>query len=307
MKQKKLLRAAFLVCLAALALWGSGCRRNRPEGGNEPSPGTSPTEKPTPGSGQAGEDKPFEGEWADVNGDTTLEIKGDTLTVRFGKWADEYRFRVEKTASGTVLRSTEEYGDFGIMSQLEVREDGSLWAYEQVLDAEGHTYHFVRPEALAAEKEIRDLSKDAPKEIASTEIKSFSLGFRNNGGSYGLDDRWPSGSYTWELKQQEDGSCRMEFRVMGDSYVALHYSDTVSADYAEGLAKRLTELGIPAYNGYYKTNSVQKPGYSLYVTYASGEKLTVRAYGDAGDTCVFDLPALLDYAAERDLFESYED
>ena len=50
------------------------------------------------------------------------------------------------------------------------------------------------------------------------------------------------------------------------------------------------------------TNSVSKPGYSLYADYASGEKLSVRAYGDAGDTCVFDLPALLDYAAQQDLF-----
>ena len=170
------------------------------------------------------------------------------------------------------------------------------------VDAEGHTYHFVRPEALAAEKEIKDLSKDAPKEIASTELTSFSFGFRANYGSYGLDDRWPSGSYSWELEKQEDGSYRMDFRVMGDSYVALDFSDTVSAEYAEGLAKLLTELGIVAHNGYYMTNSVSKPGYSLYANYASGEKLSVRAYGDAGDTCVFDLLALLDYAAQQDLF-----
>ena len=89
---------------------------------------------------------------------------------------------------------------------------------------------------------------------------------------------------------------------MGDSYVALNYSETVSGEYAEGLAKLLTDLGVVGYNGYYMTNSVSKPGYSLYATYSSGEKLSVRASGDAGDTCVFDLPALLDYAAQQDLF-----
>ena len=207
---------------------------------------------------------------------------------------------MNKTAYGTSLKSEE--GGFGVMSELDVLEDGSLRAFEMILDGEGHTYHFVRPEVLEAEKEIKDLSRDAPKEIASTELASFSLSFRNYGGSYGLDSRWPSGSYDWELKKQEDGSYRMDFRVMGDSYVALDYSGAVSAEYAEGLAKLLTDLGVVGYNGYYMTNSVSKPGYSLYATYSSGEKLSVRASGDAGDTCVFDLPALLDYAAEQDLF-----
>ena len=238
----------------------------------------------------------------DVNGSTTLTIKGDTLTVTFGSWSDEYRFQVKKTEYETTLSPVEPDGGFGVMSELTVMEDGSLRAYEMILDAEGHTYHFVRPEALAAEQEIKDLSKFAPKEIASTELTSFSFGFRANHGSYGLDDRWPSGSYDWELEKQEDGSYRMDFRVMGDSYVALDFSDTVSAEYAEGLAKLLTELGVVGYNGYYMTNNVSKPGYSLYANYASGEKLSVRAYGDAGDTCVFDLPALLDYAAHQDLF-----
>lgn len=291
MKKTAILRSACLGFLAVLALFGLGChRKEKPT----ESPKPSPTEKP------AGKDASFEGQWADVNGDTTLEIKGDTLTVRFGSWSEEYRFTVNKTAYGTSLKSEE--GGFGAMSELDVLEDGSLRAFEMILDGEGHTYHFVRPEVLEAEKEIKDLSRDAPKEIASTELTSFSLSFRNYGGSYGLDSRWPSGSYDWELEKQEDGSYRMDFRVMGDSYVALNYSDTVSGDYAEGLAKLLTDLGVVGFNGYYKTNSVSKPGYGLYADYASGEKLSVSASGDAGDTCVFDLPALLDYAAQQDLF-----
>ncbi len=299
MKKTKFLRFACLGFLAALAFFGLGChRREKPV----ESPKPTGTEKPIETEKPAATEAPFEGQWVDVNGATTLEIRGDTLTVTFGSWTDEYRFQVRKTEYETTLSPAEPDGDFGSMSELTVQEDGSLRAYEMVLDAEGHTYHFVRPEALAAEKEIRDLSKDAPKEIASTELTSFSFGFRANHGSYGLDDRWPSGSYNWELEKREDGSYQMDFRVMGDSYVALDYSDAVSAEYAEGLAKLLTELGVVGYNGYYMTNSVSKPGYSLYATYASGEKLSVRASGDAGDTCVFDLPALLDYAAQQDLF-----
>ncbi len=297
MKKTKILRLSCLGLLAALALLGLGCHRKE-----KPAPTEKPTEppKPAPTEKPVGEEDSYEGRWVDVNGETALEFRGDTLTVRFGSWAEEYRFIVDRTAYGTSIKSEE--GGFGVMSELDVLEDGSLRAYEMILDGEGHTYHFVRPEDLAAEKEIKDLSTDAPKEIASTEIESFSLSFKVAYGRYGLDERWPSGSYNWELEKQEDGSYRMDFRVMGDSYVALDFTETVSADYAEGLAKLLTETGVVAHNGYYMANNVSKPGYGLYVTYASGEELSVRASGDAGDTCVFDLPALLDYAAEQDLF-----
>ena len=255
MKKNIILRSVCLGFLAALALFGFGChRREKPA----ESPKPTGTEKPIETEKPAEKEASFEGEWVDVNGSTTLTIKGDTLTVTFGSWSDEYHFQVNKTSYATTITGDE--GGFGVMSELTVMEDGSLRAYEMVLDAEGHTYHFVRPEALAGEKEIKDLSKDAPKEIASTELTSFSFGFRANHGSYGLDDRWPSGSYDWELEKQEDGSYRMDFRVMGDSYVALDFSDTVSAEYAQGLAKLLTEKGVVGYNGYYMTNSVSKPG-----------------------------------------------
>ncbi len=274
MKKTIILRSVCLGFLAVLALFGAGCGRK----------------------------SPYEGRWVDVNGSTTLEFRRNTVTVRFGSRSEKYRFKVTETSYGTTILSADPEGSFGGMSELEAREDGSLCAAEMVLDAEGHSYRFVRPEALAAEKEIRDLSEDAPKEIASTELESFSFVFRNRHGSYGLDERWPSGSYSWELERQEDGGYRMDFRVMGDSYIALDFSDTVSGDYAEGLARLLSDLGVPAFNGYYRTNSVSKPGYSLWVTYASGERLSVRASGDAGDECVFDLPALLEYAARQELF-----
>jgi hypothetical protein len=297
MKKNIILPSVCLGFLAILALFGFGChRREKPA----ESPKPVGTEKPIETAKPAETEASLEGRWVDVNGSTALEFRGDTMTVTFGSWTDEYRFQVKKTSYVTTITGDE--GGFGVMSELTVQEDGSLRAYEMVLDAEGHTYHFVRPEALAEEKEIRDLSKDAPKEIASTELVGFSLGFRASRGSYGLDDRWPSGSYSWELQKQEDGGYRMDFRVMGDSYVALDFSEEVSADYAEGLAKLLADLGIPAYNGRHMANSVSKPGYSLYAEYASGEELSVRAEGDAGDECVFDLPALLEYAARQALF-----
>ena len=305
MKKTKILRVACLGFLAALTLFGLGCRRReKPVESPTPAPTEKPVESPTPAPTEkpGQKDGPYEGQWVDVNGNTTLEFRGDTMTVRWGSWSEEYRFQVKRSGGGTVIRNDGDESSFGIMSELDVLEDGSLRGYEMILDAEGHTYHFVRPEDLAAEMEIKDLSKDAPKEIASTEFESFSLSFKNNGGSYGLDDRWPYGHYSWELEKQEDGGYEMDFRVMGDSYVALSFTGKVSAEYAEGLAKLLTEKGVVAFNGYYKTNSVSKPGYSLYADYASGERLSVRASGDAGDSCVFDLPALLDYAAQQDLF-----
>ena len=210
MKKRNILRFACVGFLAALALFGLGChRREKPV----ETPKPVETEKPVGTEKPASKDETFEGEWVDVNGDTTLEFRGETMTIRWGSWSEEYSFTVNRTAYGTTINSGQ--GGFGVMSELDVLEDGSLRAYEMILDGEGHTYHFVRPEALAAEKEIRDLSKDMPKEIASTEIESFSLSFRNSRVSYGLDARWPSGSFDWELNRQEDGSFLMEFRVMG--------------------------------------------------------------------------------------------
>jgi len=246
--------------------------------------------------------KDLQGHWVDVNGDTTLDLRGGLLKVTSGEWSETYRVKVKKTGYGTVISGTGREG-LGIMSELEVLDDGSLRAYEQVMDAEGHQYRFVREDALEAELKVQDLSKDAPKEILSTEIESFSLSFRKSySSSYGLDDRWESGRYSWSVDRMDDGSYQMSFSISGDSYMIMDFRREVSAGYAEGLAKLLAEQGIHALNGYYEKNNVNKAGYMLYVDYTSGENLTVRAEGDPGDTCVFDIPALLEYAARQELF-----
>ncbi len=249
-----------------------------------------------------GKSSHLEGHWVDVNGETTLDFRGNELTVTFGKWTETYRFRVETGEGVTYLENAGDKTDrsFGAMSALQVGDDGALTAHEMILDDEGHYYRFVRPEALEKELAIQDLSKDAPKTIDSRDVEQFSLSFRNYGGSYGLSRRWPAGSYSWEIKRK-DGGWQMEFRVMGPSYIAMDYTGTVSAAYVAGLAQRIEELGIPRYNGYYKKNNVHRPGYSLTVKYASKERLRVAAEGSAAESCVFDIPALLDYADQQPL------
>jgi len=235
------------------------------------------------------------GRWVDVNSDTVLEIKSGKLVVSFGNYSESYPYKVKKSEGYTELVGTKPEG-FGIVGSIEVRDDGSLRAYEQVLDGRGHEYRFVREEDLAAELEIKDLSKDLPKSIESKEIKNFSLSFENHG--YGLGDEWPHGYYGWEINEN-DGVYKMYFSISGDSYMVMHWVEEVPEDYVRGLAEKLQSLGIIQHNGYYMMNNRAASGYSLYAYYASGEMLSVRADGDAADSCVFDLPGLLEYAKEQ--------
>ncbi len=253
-----------------------------------------------------GKPSELEGQWVDVNGGTTLEIRGGTMTVRHGQWSESYGFRTKTEDGRTVLLNDDFGGDrgFGVMTELTVRPDGSITGNERILDGEGHSYRFVRPEALEQELAIRDLSREAPREIHSREIRQFSLVFHNRGGSYGLSQRWPQGMYSWEIGAVE-GGWMMTFHVAGPSCVVMDYRGTVSADYVEGLAGLLTDLDIPAHNGYYRTNNVHRPGWLLAVEYASGEELTVRAGGTASEQCVFDIPALLEYADRQPLPPPY--
>jgi len=243
----------------------------------------------------------LQGKWVDVNGDTELEIKGDGMTIRWGGWTEEARFQTVEENGVTYLRNTQEDGYFGLMSDLRVQEDGSLSAYEMVLDAAGHSFRFVREEQKAALLEIEDLSTDAPKTIASKELERFSLDFMNNGGSYDVGKDWPTGRYRWEIRENGDGTYTMDFDVMGDSWIAVRFSEPVEEEYVRGLAALLEEQGIAAQNGYYKRNAVDRAGYELYAKYASGETLSVCADGDAAETCVFALRPLLDYAARQNL------
>ena len=247
----------------------------------------------------------LEGHWVDVNSKTTLDVSGDQFTVTYGKWSETFKFRVRTSDDMTYLvNSDRNLHDFGMMTEIRVRDDGSLEASEIVFDTDPHRYRFVREDMLAKELEIQDLSKDAPKTIQSKEIWQFSLVFRNYGGSYGLPDEWQSGHYSWEIEQQ-DGTYKMSFRIMGDSYVAMDFNQEVSEEYVAGLAQLLEDQGVIRYNGYHKKNNVHRPGYYLYVKYASKERLNIQAEGDAANSCVFDLVPLLEYAAKQPLPKAF--
>ena len=249
----------------------------------------------------AGKVSELEGHWVDVNGKTTLDISGNRCTVTCGSWTGTFKFRVKTSDDMTYLVNPDKnLHDLGMMTEIRVRDDGSLEASEIVFDTDPHRYRFVREDMLAKELEIQDLSKDAPKTIQSKEIQQFSLVFRNYGGSYGLSDEWQSGHYSWEIEQQ-GGTYKMSFRIMGDSYVAMDFNQEVSEEYVAGLAQLLEDQGVIQYNGYHKKNNVYRPGYYLYVKYASKERLNIQAEGDAANTCVFDLVPLLEYAAKQPL------
>ena len=251
----------------------------------------------------AGELQDWQGLWYDVNGDTVLELKGNKLTVSWGEWSDEYTVHLETDGDLKYINSDQDYA-FGIMSKLQVYDDGSLHAYEQVMDARGHQYFFVRKEALAGEREIRDESTDMPKTIESRDIERFSLSLFISHGNLGIDESWPSGYFTWELEKREDGKYKQHVFISSTSYIALSYDSEEDEAFARGLADRITELDIPAVNGYYKTNNVDSYGYSLYVNYASGEKLRVGADGDAAAECPFDVNGLMEYIREDALANS---
>ena len=253
-------------------------------------------------AGKAGE---LEGHWVDVNSKTTLDISGDQFTVTYGKWSETFKFRVRTSDDMTYLVNRDKnLHDFGMMTEIRVRDDGSLEASEIVFDTDPHRYRFVREDMMAKELEIQDLSKDAPTTIESKEIRQCSLVFRNYGGSYGLPDEWQSGHYSWEIEQQ-DGTYKMSFRIMGDSYVAMDFNQEVSEEYVAGLAQLLEDQGVIQYNGYHKKNNVYRPGYYLYVKYASKERLNIQAEGDAANSCVFDLAPLLEYAAKQPLPKAF--
>ncbi len=246
----------------------------------------------------SGDLQDFQGKWFDVNGDTVLELNGSKLTVTSGSWSETYTVHYEKGDYYSYINSNDKY-EFGIMSKLEICNDGSLRAYEQILDGEGHDYHFVREDVLVSEREIVDKSKDMPKTIESNEIQEFSLSLKIDSVYYDLDEDWPHGNFSWEMDRNDDGTYENKVDIMGPSYIAARYEGTEDAGYAEGVANLIQELGLPALNGYYKSNNVSKHSYYLSVKYTSGEKLRIGASGDAADVCPFDVNALMSYVKDK--------
>lgn len=251
----------------------------------------------------------FQGIWVDVNGNSRIEFTDNKMTFGFDpefNYAETYKVELKKDGDNLAIvnadaESSVYYGDmpgFGIMSHITYYEDdGVLSAQEMILDGKAHNFRFVRESQLAKELEIKDLSTDAPKFIKSEVIDSFDLNFYYSGQNYGLSNKWNYGYYSWNITKGDSGSYNMEFNIMGDSYIILQYRGEVGEDYVKGLARLLKDSGVTEHNGYRMENNREGSRYSLYAVYDSKEKLSVSAEGNAADECVFDLDALLEYAA----------
>ena len=159
---------------------------------------------------------------------------------------------------------------------------------------DGGDYILNDREGAVTEKDLSD--KDAPKTVESTELEQFKLRFANVYGSYGLDEKWPSGFYNWNIKKQ-DGTYYMSLQVMASSYLEMNYQEVVEEDYIKGLAKLIQDMDLAQYNGYYMTDNANSYEYYLYARYRSDESILIRAEGKVSGSCVFDIPALMEYAA----------
>ena len=200
---RRQIKAAMLLAVLILL---SGCAAKQ-----EPAPAVS-TPEPTaeaPAASAPGKDSgtldAVQGHWVDVNGDHTLDIDGEKLTLSSGEWSDTYQFEVERQGDYEYLVGEAPEG-FGIMSDLRVCDDGTLEAYEMIMDGPSYTFKFMREEDMAAALAVEDRSDpDAPKEIESEEIEYFSLTFDLRYLRYDLGDEWKSGFYSWQIERRSNG------------------------------------------------------------------------------------------------------
>ena len=160
---------SLVLLLMLLALSGCGSRREKADeattGQNTADTQSSPDTDDVPLSLDA-----LQGHWVDVNGDTTLDFAGDQMTIRWGSFEDLYTVGVTGTDRyGGVYNAKDRNLMFEMMSELTWRS-GVLTAGEMVLDAEGHSFRFVREEALEGELAIVDDPWDMPKEIVSSDV-----------------------------------------------------------------------------------------------------------------------------------------
>ena len=239
----------------------------------------------------------LQGHWVDVNGDTTLDFAGDQMTIHWGGYEDLYTVDVIGTDRyGTVFNAEDRGRMFEMMSELTWRS-GVLTAGEMVLDAEGHSYRFVREEALEGELAIVDDSRDMPKEITSEELKEFHLTFSLEDTLFDVpdDSDWYSARYSIDVEKEESGAFVLNFHVSGDSYIIKQYRSEVGEEFVKGLERLIREQGIPENNGYYRHNATSVHGWSLSAEYESGEELLLMAEGDAALECPFSIYRFLEY------------
>ena len=244
------------------------------------------------------------GTWCDADGDAILEFKGSNMYVKWWegqKGRDKYRVTIKTNDSGAkyiVNAGKNEYG-FGIMSDIEIRDDGTLSAFEQILDGESHVYRFVPEAQVEEERSVKDLSDDMPKSIESGDIKYFSLSLRHYQAP-GLD----SGSYTWTVEKSDDNRYESEFDGMGPSYVIISDSREVDSDFVEGIQDLIEDEDLASYNGMFYSHNRSDTEYSLYVKYESGEKLSLKVGSKALDKWCVDNDRFMEYALS---IISYED
>ena len=233
------------------------------------------------------------GRWGDIYGETYLEFDGDTMYVIWKEYKDKYKVKERKDGYYTEIVNTDENEGtgFGIMSFLTLKDDGTMTAYEQILDAEGHTYIFVPEEKLAEARAIKDFSEDLPKDIDLAGLKYFSINIH----SYYLEGRG-SGRFSWTVEKQDDGSYTSEIDGMGDSYVILMDERTVDQSFVDGLIKLIEEEKLLERNGFFKSTREEDTDNSVYATFTSGERLSIRVGSEALDLWGIDNDKFFEYA-----------
>ena len=189
----------------------------------------------------------LQGHWVDVNGDTTLDFAGDQMTVHWGSYEDLYTVGVTGTDRyGTVFNAEDRSRMFEMMSEL-IWRSGVLTAGEMVLDAEGHSYRFVREDALAGELAIVDDSRDMAKEITSEDLTEFHLTFSLEDTWFDVpaDADWQTGRYSINVERGENGAYLLTYHVSGESYIIKQYRSEVGEEFVKGLVQLMREQEIP--------------------------------------------------------------
>ena len=241
-------------------------------------------------------DKLPEGKWFDKNGNTMLEFKGDKMYATW--WSgmeepEEFKVKIVKEYDNNYIVCVGgEYGSsFGIMSRLQIEDDGTLTAYEEILDGESHRYKFVPEDRIEAERAVKDFSKDMPKTIESKEIASFSLVLCH----YNVKDLG-SGTYSWEIRKDDEDKYISEFSGMGSSYVIMRDTQEVNETFMKGLLELIEEEKVAENNGLFFSHDENDVEYSLYIRFESGERITIRVGSKALDKWPIDNEKFIDYA-----------